>query len=513
MPFPPRRGAAQAAEYTDTALICWDGILKEPFGPVQGKRPEQALLPKPWKDAHLPKIGGMRRVSSRVLWSSLLAVLCGCSTAVQPRVRGEPAEEGLRVDFLGAGSSQLSALSAQERELLAIGTFEGSLVLGGQHRVSSGDRDVLVARLTPEGALRWLRHWGGPGDDLGDALVARADGSIFVVGGFSAGALFEGTPLPNDGGYDCFVAKLAGDTGHPLWVRRFGGTGDAICRSVAVDGAGDVFVTGFFNGQVDLGQGRQSSAGGSDTFLVKLSGQEGVPQWARVFGGPGDDIGRNVAVGATGTVFLTGHFSSDVEPSVGAIDFGTGPVRSTGDSDAFLAAFAGDGRTLWARALGGPNYDMAKAVVPAADGSLYLTGLFQRDVPQQPGQSRFLSGGFEGFVGRYTASGEELWQRRFPTLLSGHSIALTSGGALAMVGHFTSSLEINAGKTLQAEGPSDVVALIFNDFGEIQRGWRLGGPGADYGYSVASAPWGIVVGGIREEASSSHGFLAHLPWP
>jgi outer membrane protein assembly factor BamB len=197
----------------------------------------------------------------------------------------------------------------------------------------------------------------------------------------------------------------------------------------------------------------------------------------------------------------------DVEPSAGAVDFGAGRVVSAGDSDAFLAAFSEDGHCLWARAIGGPNFDMAKSVVPAGDGGFFLTGLFQRDVPHQPGQLLFSLGGFEGFVARYSARGEELWRHRYPAMTSGHALALTPSGALVLAGHFTSALELGAGRTLQSAGKNVAVVAAFGPEGDIRWAHRLGGSEHDFGYAVTSVGDGVAVAGM----SASKGFLAWLP--
>lgn len=424
------------------------------------------------------------------------------------------------MDLPGPGNSQITGLAMHAGDILAIGSFQSETTLGGQRLLSVGDQDVLAARLDRDGRVRWVRHWGGSGYDSGGAIEPSEDGSLLVSGSLSATVDFDGSTLSGGNDSDCFIAKLAVDDGHPVWVRRFGGAGGAACRSAAFDRAGDVFVTGRFDGEVKLGVGTWSSTGENDLFLVKLSGQDGTPQWARVFGSAGDDIGRDVSVTPSGTVLLTGHFSSGVEPSVGAVDFGTGLLISAGDSDAFLAAFSGDGRCLWARSIGGPNFDMAKSVVPAPDGSLFLTGLFQGEVTRQPGQLLFSAGGFEGFVARTSAQGEELWRRRYPTLTSGHALALTHSGDLVMAGHFTSTLELGAGTKLQSEGKDDVAVLHFGVDGSLRHARRLGGPGADYGYAVAAVPGGVVVGGMLAETSatdtgesSSHGFITWIPLP
>jgi hypothetical protein len=420
-----------------------------------------------------------------------------------------------RIDLAGSGSSQITGLATLAGDILAIGSFDGETLLGSQRLVSAGEQDVLAARIAPDRQVRWVRRWGGSGYDSGDAIEAGADGSLLVMGSVTGTVDWDGAVLAGDNSSDCFIAKLRGDDGHTQWVRRFGGPGGAACRSAAYDREGDVWVTGRFDGEVDLGMGPQDSVGANDVFLVKLSGQDGKAQFARFFGGAGDDIGRDIAVTPSGEVLLTGHFSSGAGPSVGAVDFGTGRITSAGDSDAFLAAFSRYGHSVWARPLGGQNFDMAKSVVPAVDGTLFLTGLFQGEVTSRPGELLFSAGGFEGFVARLSAQGEELWRHRYPALTSGHALALTPSGDLAMVGHFTSTLDLGAGQKLQSRGGNDVVVVIFGVAGEVRWTDHLGGAGADYGYAVTAIAEGVAVGGMLEEVPArdarkprSYGFVA-----
>ena len=76
-----------------------------------------------------------------------------------------------------------------------------------------------------------------------------------------------------------FVAKYRHD-GSVAWVKRFGGSYDDLGAGIAVDGAGDVYVTGQFQGSIDLGSGL-TSAGGYDIFLAKLAGTDGRVLWSQ----------------------------------------------------------------------------------------------------------------------------------------------------------------------------------------------------------------------------------------
>ena len=64
----------------------------------------------------------------------------------------------------------------------------------------------------------------------------------------------------------------------------FGGTGTDYGYGVAVDGSGNVYTTGYFEGTVDFGAGDVTSAGGRDGFVTKYNAA-GVHQWTTTFGG------------------------------------------------------------------------------------------------------------------------------------------------------------------------------------------------------------------------------------
>ncbi|ATB34339.1 hypothetical protein [Melittangium boletus] len=414
--------------------------------------------------------------------------------------------------------SQVLGLTSEARDFFVIGAFSGALDWEGQTPVSRGAEDVFVARLEPSGTVRWLRHLGGAGQDTGDAVTLSTEDSLIAVGMFSGPADFGEVSLQGQGDSDCFVSKLSREDGRVLWARAFGGQGGVMsCRSVASDASGDLFVTGRFTGTVTPGTHPLQSAGMNDLFLLKLSGRDGALQWARHFGGAGEDIGRDVAVAPSGTVLLTGLFSQGVAPEPGAIDFGTGKLMSQGDADAFLAAFSpDDGHALWSRAFGGPSYDQSKSVVVAEDGGIYLTGLFQReDVAPGAEGLFFTAGGFEGFLAGFSPLGVERWRHRWPAMVSGHSLALSPGGQLVLAGHFEGSLDLGPGVKVESLGRSDAVVAGFSTTGQAVWARRFGGTGNDYGYAVAASEENVGVGGVlsrplAEGPLVSTSFIARL---
>ncbi|HEX8434830.1 hypothetical protein [Archangium sp.] len=411
---------------------------------------------------------------------------------------------------VGGERSELANVSAGAEALFALGTFSGQAELAGRRLTSTGGQDVFLARLDEEGHVSWLQHFGGPSDELSDGLAPDTDGTVVAVGSFAGTGDFVGMTLQSTGELDCFVMKRAQEEGRLVWARRFGGSGRMMCRAVALDSSGDIIVTGVFYGTVDLGPDVWRSAGEGDTFLMKLSGRDGSLRWARQFGGTGDDVGRGLAVDASGTIYFSGHFSSGVTGEAGTVDFGGGALTSAGDADAFLTAFSWNGRCLWARAFGRANFDMAKSVVVGLDGNLYLTGLFQRDEVVRPEHGiLFTAGGFEGYLASYSATGEERWVRRFPTMNSGHKLAVGPSGELVLTGHFTDTLDLGAAGTLRSEGKRDVFVAGFGPEGKARWAHRFGGPGQDYGYAVAVTRQGaVILGGLLEGTPQVRGHSA-----
>src|SRR5262249_20068699 len=137
--------------------------------------------------------------------------------------------------------------------------------------------------------------------------------------------------------------------GDYLWSRHAGDTGDDYSYSIAVDPAGNAYVTGAFKGTIDWGGTKLTSAGMNDVFITKLD-PSGKEIWSKSFGAAGDDYGFAVAVEPSGGVYLTGQFT-------GAVSFGGPDLTSGAQFDAFLVKLDKDGNHVWSRSMGGESYD------------------------------------------------------------------------------------------------------------------------------------------------------------
>jgi hypothetical protein len=219
--------------------------------------------------------------------------------------------------------------------VVVVGTFEGTINLGGGSLTSAGERDLFVAKFSPTGQHIWSKRFGGARVDWVRRVAADGAGDVFLTGQFLGTINFGGSAMTSAGNEDIFLAKLSGVSGGHVWSKRLGSTAPDAGYGVAVDGGGNVAITGFFAGSVDFGGGT-IVAQVYDIFVAKYS-SAGTYISARRYGDPvglyESQYGDAIAMSGSGTIFITGHF-------VGTLDFGAaGQATSVfaGGSDAYLS--------------------------------------------------------------------------------------------------------------------------------------------------------------------------------
>lgn len=259
------------------------------------------------------------------------------------------------------------------------GSLFGTSDFGGGPLVSAGAEDVYLARYSSTGAYVWSRRVGGASaDSVVDIAADTVTGEIAMTGYFAGAVDFgSGTSVTSAGGNDAFAAKYS-STGAHVWSRRWGSTGEDKGASIAIDGLGNVVVTGLCNFSVDFGGGPLASAGdgaSGDIFLVKLN-STGVHLWSKSFGSSLslNEVGSAVNFDGAGYVLLTGS-------TVGTIDFGGGPLLGDGWYDIFVARFDSNGSHTWSkRYVGGGGNAAGRSVAAGSGDNVLATGDYDGSV-------------------------------------------------------------------------------------------------------------------------------------
>ena len=283
---------------------------------------------------------------------------------------------------------------------------------------AGGGLDAFVARVNPAtGDRAWTRLLGTASDDEANGVALDAAGNLYVTG-TTRGALPGATSAGND---DAFLAKY-NSLGQLQWIRQWGTPVGDYGTSVAVDGNGQVLVAGYTYGGMD----GNVNAGAVDVFLVKWTA-EGAKSWTRQWGTTGNDYAYGVAVDAANAVFVGGN-------TFGALHGN----QHQGNNDVFVTKHDTDGLRLWTRQLGTSGNDGANGVaVDPADGAVMLVGYTVGDLW---GQGSL--GGYDAFVARFSATGDTAWIRQHGTTENDYGNGLlVSAGVLYVVGRTDGPLD------------------------------------------------------------------------
>jgi hypothetical protein len=275
-----------------------------------------------------------------------------------------------------------------------------------------------------------------------------------------------------------------------------GDQGNAIAR----DAAGNVHVTGFFNGSVDFDPGSGTailkSARNDDIFVAKYS-PTGALIWAKRIGGIGDDQGNGIAVDALGNVLITGRFMGTVDFDPGVATFSL----SASVGDIFVCKLDRSGNFVWPRSMTGNFGADGLGIAVDTSGNVLTTGRFTGTVDFDPGPGtvNLTSAGLDDiFVSKLDSSGNHLFARRMggPGDDRGNGIAVDAAGNVLTTGVFVGTVDFNPRlgiANLTSAGGDDIFVSKLDSGGNFLFARRMGGTANDQGRGIAVDASGNVL--------------------
>ena len=209
------------------------------------------------------------------------------------------------------------------------GCFGGNAIFGSIQIISSGLRDIFIAKYDVSGNCIWAKQAGGIYDDYGQGISTDENENTYVTGIFKGTATFGTIQLDSYGYKDIFIAKYDA-SGNCVWAKQAGGINDDYSKGISTDVNGNTYVTGHFGGTVAFGTKQLVSYGGGDIFIAKYD-ESGNCIWAKQAGGNSSVRGFAISTGANGNTYVTGSFADTAS-------FGTTQLVSYGGQDIFVAA-------------------------------------------------------------------------------------------------------------------------------------------------------------------------------
>lgn len=424
-------------------------------------------------------------------------------TAYLFQVGGEENSDDLHTTkYLAATGAQVTGQSwprqygtsnyADSAKAIAVGPGNSSVVIGqGMNGAAgAGNFDIYVIKYNADGSSAWAQPYiyNSGRDDFPAAVAVDGAGNVF----------FTGYTKNASGNTDWFTGKLNGSNGTLIWSGQLDGAGHGNdqAASIAVDAAGDVYVTGYV----------VNGSNNRDIYTIKYRGVPASPPaaewvWQEVHDGPahGDDSGVAVRI----------------DPVDGAVVVGGTSYTAATDSDFYLIRYnAADGEVLWEENFDRPaTYDYATAMTLDSSGYIYLAGNSRNGLDTDPDQhpsSNILSViyDFEGtFLGAITYNGAANRQDEADSVTANYK------GEAFIAGFSRNALDIADYAVVKQTNsyilvPAPFTAVAQADYAKVDLAWRENTPGTSFrifrtlGPSTSDSVWTQVT-------TENSGTLAH----
>ena len=304
---------------------------------------------------------------------------------------------GIAVDH--AGNAFVTGLTYSSDFPITPGAFDTTFAGG----------DVFVTKLLASGsALAYSTYLGGSANDAGNGIALDSAGSAYVTGS-TASSNFPTTPgafdVTRGGGiFDAFVTKLEASGAALVYSTYLGGSQDESGEGIAIDGTGNVHVTGVTGssdfpttaGAVDVTFG----GGYYDGFVTKLEASGAALVYSTYLGGSEREQPAGIAVDSAGNAYVTGYTASaDFTTTPDAFDRTFGGI-----TDAFVTKLDGSGTLLYSTYLGGTRHDQGNEISVDGVGNAYVAGGTESSsFPTTPGAFDRTRAGFDAFVVKIAA--------------------------------------------------------------------------------------------------------------
>lgn len=400
--------------------------------------------------------------------------------------------------FNGSGLG-LAVTSDALGNAYTLGNFSGTMDFdpgaGVNNITASGSQDLYFTKLNNNGNLVWTKTIGGTNSVGGTSIRLDASGNFYIVGTFNGTADFD----PGVGVFNLtalsagamFILKLDAN-GNFIWAKMItDNINAASASSIGSDAAGNVYITGNFNGLLNFNPAILpviilSPNGQKDVFVLKLDAS-GNFVWAIKVGGPFDDSASSINIDFAGNVLVSGYFAATVDFNPGS---GIYNLSSIGSYAGFILKLDAGGSFLFAKAItssaGGTE---CRTLVSDAAGNIYATGYFAGTASFDGIYILNSNGSNDAYATKLDPSGNFLWAKNFggPAIEIGRYLALDADNNICITGNFqgTCDFDPNAGTySLTAVGSDDIYICKLDNLGNFLCAGGMGGVNLEMGLAV-----------------------------
>lgn len=291
------------------------------------------------------------------------------------------------------------------------GAFHGTVTFGSgetnETTLNGAQWDMFLSKYDSNGNLIWVQKAGGADGDSGKNLDLDASGNIYLTGNFNNSVTF-GESLSNETMLtgiteSAYIAKYT-NNGNFLWARSpFYATGSSnISGDIKVVNGSRIVYTGSYFSFTRLTDCVSVNGNSEDMITIGFD-TDGNYIWNTTLKSNSDDRGVALDVDASGRIYVTGYFGSDVVLDAGQCNETT--LQNKGRADIYITVYDSNGQLLRATQAGGSGWDTGAGIDVDDSGNIYITGFYREDIvfgESEVNETTLLKNGFnEIYVAKY----------------------------------------------------------------------------------------------------------------
>lgn len=249
------------------------------------------------------------------------------------------------------------------------------------------------------------------------------------------------------------------------WIKTFGGKKADEIYSSCCDKDGNIYIAGYFQGEIDLDGKQMKSKGDTDALVAKFD-KFGNICWAKQVGGDYSEnliiteYAKEIKIDNSGNIIVAGIFAWDayIDKTI---------LKGAGNNDIFIIKYNSEGNVLWSKSFGSFSNDNLFDMDIDGNGSIYVTGIING--PLQSGINNPLESetiqGSTTYLTKIEPSGNFSWIKKDQGVSDNTFIAIDRNNFIYYGINYSSDITINE-KHLESGGNGDFIIQRFNTQGE-----------------------------------------------
>ncbi len=289
--------------------------------------------------------------------------------------------------------------------------------------------------------IQWATKVGGMNTDEIFGICTDDAGNVYTSGGFQTTATFGSTTLTSTWSRDVHLSKQDA-AGNYLWTIQGESPGTARGLDIAVDASGNIYLTGYFENSITFGSQTLTKGNNLYIYIAKFN-NSGVCQWIEAIEGSTEAVwSRGIALDDNNNIYVTGELE-------GSGTFGTITTPDVGSGDIFLTKLNNSGTFLWAKTMGSSaNSDVSYNVDLDANNNVLITGEFKGTAIIAGQSLTSTSSSFSDiFIAKFDSNGNGLWASNYGDSYgseSGRGVIVDSNDDIYVTGFYKGTINFGA---------------------------------------------------------------------